>query len=298
MKQMWVSASTPPTSAVGVTPARTRSAPSAMEAAPDAQAMTTVSFGPVSPSRPPRVSAWESGRMERSAPCCRSPTPRRSRGGSGLARAPGRPWLWPARRGRPPSRWRPTLIAVGRHAARARGRGRRHDPHLLHGLQRAQAARSRAVPPLRPRPPGHVDRRGRGLSRPGGRRSRRARGARVYARARRLRHDDGCLPRDGAASGRRGNDPRDGEALGAAGRRPPTVGYVNAHGTGTPQNDRVEALGARAGVRRGRRARQLDQVAGGPHDGGRRQPGGGRRPSWRSARPAPPTANLATRIPR
>ncbi len=68
MKQMWVSASTPPTSAVGVTPARMRSAPSAIEAAPDAQAITTVSFGPVRPRRQPRVSACENGRMERSAP--------------------------------------------------------------------------------------------------------------------------------------------------------------------------------------------------------------------------------------
>ncbi len=32
------------------------------------------------------------------------------------------------------------------------------------------------------------------------------------------------------------------EALAAAGRAPGDIGYVNAHGTGTPQNDRVEAL--------------------------------------------------------
>lgn len=32
------------------------------------------------------------------------------------------------------------------------------------------------------------------------------------------------------------------EALTAAGRAPEDIGYVNAHGTGTPQNDRVEAL--------------------------------------------------------
>ena len=32
------------------------------------------------------------------------------------------------------------------------------------------------------------------------------------------------------------------EALAAAGREPSDIGYVNAHGTGTPQNDRVEAL--------------------------------------------------------
>jgi 3-oxoacyl-[acyl-carrier-protein] synthase II len=32
------------------------------------------------------------------------------------------------------------------------------------------------------------------------------------------------------------------DALAASGRTPTEVGYVNAHGTGTPQNDRVEAL--------------------------------------------------------
>ena len=32
------------------------------------------------------------------------------------------------------------------------------------------------------------------------------------------------------------------DALAASGRAPADVGYVNAHGTGTPQNDRVEAL--------------------------------------------------------
>ena len=65
MKQMWVSASTPPASAVGVTPARIRSAPSAMDAAPEAHAITTVSLGPVRRRRALRVSAWERGRIER-----------------------------------------------------------------------------------------------------------------------------------------------------------------------------------------------------------------------------------------
>ena len=45
-----------------------RSAPKAMEAAPEAQAMTTVSLGPPRPSRQPMTSEWLAGRMERSAP--------------------------------------------------------------------------------------------------------------------------------------------------------------------------------------------------------------------------------------
>ena len=49
----------PFTTAAVTLPARTRSAPSAMEAAPEAHAITIVSFGPVSPRRQPRISAWE-----------------------------------------------------------------------------------------------------------------------------------------------------------------------------------------------------------------------------------------------
>ena len=68
-----------------------------------------------------------------------------------------------------------------RGAPGACGRGRCHDPHLLHGLQRAQAARSRALPAVRAGPPGHVARGGRGVRRA------RGRGARPGARRARLR---------------------------------------------------------------------------------------------------------------
>ena len=67
MKQMRVSASTPPTSATSTTPSRIRSAPSAMEAAPDAHAITSVSRGPSSPNRKATASACARGRTERRA---------------------------------------------------------------------------------------------------------------------------------------------------------------------------------------------------------------------------------------
>ena len=57
MKQMRVMASTPPASASGVAPERMRSAPRAMEAAPEAQAITTVSLGPPSARRQPSMFA-------------------------------------------------------------------------------------------------------------------------------------------------------------------------------------------------------------------------------------------------
>ena len=66
-----------------------------------------------------------------------------------------------------------------RGAPGSRGRRRCHDPDLLHGLQRAQAARSRALPAVRAGSPGHVARGGRGVrrarrrgARPGARRAR------------------------------------------------------------------------------------------------------------------------------
>ena len=90
-------------------------------------------------TRAARPSLADGARCARS---CRSRTPRRSAGASA---SPGRRrrWSWPAPRARPRSRWAPISIARGRDADRAGGRRRRADPHLLHGLQRAQAARSR-----------------------------------------------------------------------------------------------------------------------------------------------------------
>jgi len=106
MKQMRVSASTPPTTAVATTPWRIRSAPRAMEAPPDAQAITTVSFGPVSPSRQPRVSAWEKGRIERRARMPRA----------------GRPRVSPQYQSSPSSMPPPTAPTI-RAASRARAAG-------------------------------------------------------------------------------------------------------------------------------------------------------------------------------
>ena len=77
-------------------------------------------------------------------------------------------------------------------------------------------------------------------------------------------------------------------ALAAAGLAPAAVGYVNAHGTATPQNDRIEAQALCARVRRGPGARQLDEVDDRPHDGGRRQSRGRGHGAGARARSASP----------
>ena len=60
---------------------------------------------------------------------------------------------------------------------------------------------------------------------------------------RRLRHVGRRLPHHGADRGRQRSRPRDGH--GASGRptsHPQQVAYINAHGTSTPHNDRIETL--------------------------------------------------------
>ena len=75
-------------------------------------------------------------------------------------------------------------------AAGDRRRSRCADADLLHGVQRAEASRSGAVPSLRSRSARHVDRRGGRVRRARGRRPRAgARGASLR-RAGRLRHDE------------------------------------------------------------------------------------------------------------
>ena len=64
-------------------------------------------------------------------------------------------------------------------------------------------------------------------------------------------------------------------ALADAALPPRAVHYVNAHGTGTLQNDRTEALALVRVFGARRRAGELDQVAGGPHHGGGGEPRGG-----------------------
>ena len=82
------------------------------------------------------------------------------------------------------------------------------------------------------------------------------------------------------------------EALERAGLAAGEVGYANAHGTATSQNDRIEARALRDRLRRGGTAGLLDEVDDRPYDGGGREPGsdgGGARPrAWRdSAHRAP-----------
>ena len=71
----------------------------------------------------------------------------------------------------------------------------------------------------------------------------RARGGRALGELAGRGDHDRRPSRHGAAPGGRGDDPRHvAGARDPRGMAPGDIGYVNAHGTGTPQNDRVEAL--------------------------------------------------------
>ena len=169
------------------------------------------------------------------------------------------------------------LVRAGVTVDRAGGRRRRADPHLLHGLQRAQAARSRprAVPSIAigaacrsARPPRSSS--SRTPSTAGRAAAASTRELAGYGMTTDAHHVTAPHPEgEGMIRAMR-------QALDAAGLDARDVGYVNAHGTGTPQNDRIEALALAPRLRRGRRAGQLHQVDDRPHDGGGGQRGGGR----------------------
>src|SRR5262249_8257654 len=99
MKQIRVNASMPPARATGTTPSPTRSAAIASEAAPELQAVTTVSRGPPRPSTLPTTSTWADGKHHARA----------TRGGA---------WRAP-----PPSPHRALALAAADRAQDQRGAG-------------------------------------------------------------------------------------------------------------------------------------------------------------------------------
>src|SRR6202795_4125133 len=153
-------------------------------------------------------------------------------------------------------------------------RGRRAAPGVLHGLQRAQAARPCALPAVRSRPSRNVHRRGRGLFRSRGPRD----GSRPWRgdlrRTGRARDDDGRLPRHRTAPrrGRHGarHARRAGDGGGGAGRRRLRERSRDRHSAQRSHR----GSGPAHGLWRGRSARQLDEVDDRSHDGGGGEPGG------------------------
>ena len=152
----------------------------------------------------------------------------------------------PGARSRPRARrarWRSPRVPTP-SVAGVRGRRRRRQrpalPADVCGLRRAAGARYGAVPSVRSRSTRSLAGRGRGGAGAGGRGHARARGARVRALllghgitadAHHVTapHPDGAGARAALTS-----------ALASAGVRPDAVDYVNAHGSGTRQNDAVE----------------------------------------------------------
>ena len=139
-----------------------------------------------------------------------------------IARGTARTSCWPA----PPTpRSRP--IAVACFDAIKATSPRNDDPE-------------HASPALRPVPGRLRARRGRGLFVLEELRPRPRRGAHVYARDRGLRHPLQRLPHDRPQAGRPGDGRGDHARRWTRPRRAPRVDYVNAHGSGTKQNDRHE----------------------------------------------------------
>ncbi len=138
------------------------------------------------------------------------------------------------------------LIRAGRDADRAGGRRGRADPHLLHGLQRAQAARSdaRAAPSIAIAAACRIGEAAAFLVIEDAEHCR-ARGGRVHARLAGYGMTTDAHHVTAPHPEGEGMIHAMQQALDAAGLDAREVGYVNAHGTGTPQNDRAEALALR-----------------------------------------------------